>query len=122
MSSCTDKINSNKRQPRKYFENHSVKLIMKITDNQIGKFSSQSFGEFSEKPLRVFKEERDHFNHKVWIALILQLLKLCELIIKKTLLTHPKIKKLTVKTQLKNPKKETRKRSKNKNKNKNKNC
>lgn len=55
----------------------------------MGKFYEflQSFCEFINKPLSILKEKRHHFNYKVWVVFILQLLKLVELFIQKCLHT-----------------------------------
>ena len=69
---------------------------------------SQSSSDIIEKLLSILKEKRDHFNNKIWVALILKLLKLQKLIIQDPLLspnknkaekpTHSKNKKKTKKT------------------------
>lgn len=46
---------------------------------------SQSYGDLIEKPFRVFKVKIHHFSNKIWVALILQLLKVAKLIVKNTL-------------------------------------
>nr|GMD71016.1 hypothetical protein Iba_chr12eCG11900 [Ipomoea batatas] len=43
-------------------------------------------GHIIDKLLRILKEKRNYFNHKIWVALILQFLKLQKLIIQKALI------------------------------------
>lgn len=50
--------------------------------------SLQGSGQIIEKLLGILKEEGNNFNHKIWIALILQLLKLCELTIQEPLFSR----------------------------------
>ena len=53
---------------------------------------SQSSSDIIEKLLSILKEKRDHFNNKIWVALILKLLKLQKLIIQDPLLSPNKNK------------------------------
>lgn len=53
---------------------------------------SQSSSDIIKKLLSILKEKRDHFNNKIWVALILKLLKLQKLIIQDPLLSPNKNK------------------------------
>lgn len=55
--------------------------------------SSQSSGDIIEKLLRIIKEQRHHFHNKIWVALILKLLKLQKLPIQKPLLSPKNTRK-----------------------------
>lgn len=49
--------------------------------------------------LRIFKEKRHNFNHKIWVALILKLLELVEMVIQETL--YKKHEKPAIKIEFK---------------------
>ena len=71
---------------------------------------SQSSSDIIEKLLSILKEKRDHFNNKIWVALILKLLKLQKLIIQDPLLS-PNKNKAEKPTHSKNKKKTKNKKN-----------
>lgn len=91
-SSSTIKSNPKaKTWPGKKKKQFIEKKRKKKKSRELG--SLQGWSEIIEKLFRIFKEERNNFNYKFWVALILQLLKLQKLAIKKPLLSPQQKKK-----------------------------